>query len=60
MTIKERRTKVNISQKQLAKMVGVSQQAIAKWECGKSLPRSDKLPIVAKALSCSVDDILKS
>lgn len=55
--IKELRTKLHLSQIELAKKVNVSQQAIAKWESGISMPRSDKLPLLASALKCSINDL---
>ena len=33
---------------------------MAKWEAGGSLPRADKLPILAKILNCTVDELLRT
>lgn len=57
--IKYLREKAQMTQAQLAQKVGVTQKAVAKWEVGKSLPRADKLVCVAKALHCSVDELLR-
>lgn len=38
-------------------MVGVSQQSVAKWESGEAYPRASQLPELAKALSCSIDEL---
>jgi len=32
---------------------------IAKWESGEAMPRADKLPEIAKALDCTIDDLFK-
>ena len=53
------REKNNISQMQLANELGISQQAINKWETGESLPRADKLLQLAEILGCTVDELLK-
>ena len=48
----------NFSQIQLASELGVSQQAVAKWESGKSTPRADKLFKLAKILNFTVDELI--
>lgn len=55
--IEKLRTNAKITQVQIAKRLGVTQTAVALWESGKSRPRSDKLPELAKALGCSIDDL---
>ncbi|MCM1155419.1 MAG: helix-turn-helix domain-containing protein [Roseburia sp.] len=42
----------------LAERLGVSPQAISKWENAKCLPETAILPELAKALDCSIDDLL--
>ena len=39
----ELRKKGALSQEQLAEQLGVSRQAISKWESGKSVPETDTL-----------------
>ena len=53
------REKKLISQVELAKAVGVKQQAVSKWESGNGYPSSKRLALVAKALSCDVSDLLR-
>lgn len=48
-----------LSQAELAAIVNVSQQSVAKWENGISSPRMDKLPEIAKALNCEISDLFK-
>ena len=58
--IEIQRRKENITQSALAKALGVSQANISQWEKGEVLPRADKLPALAKALNCSIDDLFSS
>lgn len=59
MNIKKLREAAGISQMRLSEMISVPQSTIASWETGRALPRADKLPLIAKALGCTVDDLLK-
>lgn len=54
------RLAANLSQAALAADVGVSQQAVGKWELGKSDPDWDMAPKLAKALSCPIADLFVS
>ncbi len=57
--LKVMRRKKNITQAQLGKILGVSQQAIAKWENGISKPRAEMLVMIADYFCCSVDELLR-
>lgn len=59
MSIKEKREERGMTQVGLAKAMGVSQQAIAKWEIGAGMPRADKLMQLAKVLGCTADELLR-
>lgn len=48
----------NLSQEQLADKVGVSRQAVSKWESGQSYPDMDKMIQMCKILNCKLDDLL--
>ena len=50
--------KRQISQLDLAKIIGVSQGAVSQWETGQSLPRAELLPKLAAALDCTIDELL--
>lgn len=54
------REKKNISQSALAEALGVSRQAVAKWELGQSLPDIDKLVALADYFSISLDRLVRS
>lgn len=56
--IKERREKKGLLQKDIANFVGVSQQAVARWEKGETEPDSATLVKLAELLECSVDYLL--
>ena len=53
--IAELRKKNNMSQAALADAVGVSRQAVSKWETGLSLPDSSKLILLAQILSTDIE-----
>lgn len=46
-----------ISQAKLAGMVGVTQQAVGKWERGESSPQWELAPKIAAALNCTIDQL---
>ena len=52
--IKELREKEQITQMELANMIGVSDKAISKWETGKGLPDIALIEPLSKALKVSV------
>jgi len=60
VNIKKLREAAGISQMRLSEMINVPQPTIASWETGRALPRAEKLPLIAKALNCTIDDLLKT
>lgn len=48
----------NMSQEQLADKLGVSRQAVSKWESGSSIPDMEKMMQLCKILNCSLDDLV--
>lgn len=54
------RKNARITQADLARMIGVSQSTVAGWENGSMYPSADKLPAIAEALKCSVDDLFRA
>ncbi len=48
----------NMTQEDLAEKVGVSRQAIAKWESGTTFPDLEKSRLLAESLSVSLDDLV--
>ncbi len=55
----ELRKKTNLSQEQLAEQLGVSRQAISKWESGKAIPESDTLISISKYFDVTLDYLMK-
>ena len=55
--IRMRRKELNMSQEKMANLLNVDRSTVAKWETG-TLPRADKLPLIASVLNCTVDDLL--
>jgi transcriptional regulator with XRE-family HTH domain len=53
--IKKYRTKNNMTQEQLAGIVGVSAQAVSKWECEDTIPDGALFIPIADALGISLD-----
>ena len=47
----------NMTQEDIAEKVGVSRQAVAKWEAGETVPDLEKARILAGALGVSLDDL---
>jgi transcriptional regulator with XRE-family HTH domain len=55
----ELRKKGGLSQEQLAEQLGVSRQAISKWESGKAVPESDTLISISKYFNVTLDYLMK-
>lgn len=49
----------NYTQEQLAEILGVSRQAISKWESNTAYPETDKLLKLGELYNCSMDYLLK-
>ncbi len=48
----------NLSQELLADKLGVSRQAVSKWEQGSSYPDMEKMIAMCKILNCTLEDLL--
>ena len=49
----------NMTQSELAMLVGVSRQSVAKWEAEKSYPEMDKLLKLCDLFECTLDDLVR-
>ena len=58
-SIKAYRTSNNMTQEFVAECLGVSRQAVSKWESGASEPSTSNLLALAKLFHVSVEDLLK-
>ena len=52
------RKKNQMSQEELAELLGVSRQAVSKWELGEGYPEVEKLLILSKKLNISLDSLM--
>lgn len=58
-TIKKLRRDKNITQEQLAEMLGISTNAVSQWECDKTAPDISHLPVLANIFEVSADVLLE-
>ena len=58
--LKARRTQRGYTQEYVAEALGVSRQAVSKWENGSSEPSTANLMALAKLYGLSVDELLHS
>ncbi len=56
--IKELRLEIKITQKQLARLVGKSETAVASWEQGLSEPCVNDIRLLCSIFEVSADDLL--
>jgi len=47
----------NLTQEDVAEKVGVSRQAVAKWESGETMPDLEKSRLLAETFGVSLDDL---
>ena len=57
-TIIDCRKAKGLTQEQLAKLLGVTQGAVAQWENGLTHPAFNMLPRLATALGVTVDELI--
>lgn len=48
----------NMSQEELASLIGVTRQTLSKYETGESIPDIEKCSAIAKALGITMDDLV--
>lgn len=56
--IKSLRKSHNITQEELAEMLGISCQSVSRWELGTCYPDMEQLPVLAEIFQVSVDKLL--
>ena len=56
--IKKIRLENNLTQKQLADLLGVTYQAVSKWENGKNIPDIELLKEISEKFNLNIDEIL--
>ena len=50
----------HMTQEELAEKIGVTRQAVAKWEAGESVPDLEKSRLLAECLDVSLDELVNS
>lgn len=53
--IREMREAAGLSQADVMRAMNVDSAAVCRWESGQSLPRADKLPLLADLFGCTID-----
>lgn len=56
--IAEKRKAKNLTQKQLAGLLSISDKTVSKWECGKGLPEVSLMLQLCETLNINVNDLL--
>lgn len=59
MKFKELRKSKNMTQCELATAIGITQQAVANWESGRSKPMTDCIIKIASVLNCSMQTVFE-
>jgi len=58
--IRELRTKLSLSQDELAEKVFVTRQAVSRWETGETTPNTETLKLLSKLFDVSINTLLGS
>jgi transcriptional regulator with XRE-family HTH domain len=56
--LRELREAAGLSQAQLAKHAGISRNAVSQWESGQTLPATNRLALLARALKVPIDELI--
>ena len=56
--ILEMRTKIGLSQEELAEKVFVTRQAVSRWETGETVPNTEALKLLSKLFDVSINTLL--
>ena len=59
MSIASRRQSKGLTQQNLTDELKINRSTVAMWEAGESFPRADKLPILARILGCTINELFE-
>jgi len=59
LTLKEKRLEKNLQQSELAQITGISPSSIARYEANKRIPSLFTAYVLAQALGCSLEDLIR-
>lgn len=51
------RRRMDLTQMEVAAVMGIDQTTVSRWEKGKKLPRSGKLPRLSLLYHCTIEDL---
>ena len=54
---KKLRLERGLTQEAIAKELGVTREAVSRWEAGVSSPRTEFLPKLSQLLRCKIDEL---
>lgn len=57
ITLEAARVNARLTQAQAAKLIGVAKKTLHSWETGKTVPKSDKIPIICSTYGRHYDEI---
>ena len=57
--LKALRNQIGFSQEMVAERVGVSRQAVTKWESGQTIPTGENLAALAELYAISLDELME-
>ena len=60
INIKLLRQKKGFRQEDLARELNVDRTTVTKWETGGAVPKTSKLPQIAKILDCTIEELYNS
>ena len=58
ITLRAARINKNLTQEQVAEMVGVTKKTVGSWESGKTRPKIDKIEPLCELYGVTYDDVL--
>lgn len=58
INVRAARKKLDMTQEELGQAVGVSGAAVSQWERGESLPETERMPVLARVLQTTADQLL--
>ena len=57
--MKARRKAIGLKAKEVAEAAGIKPMVFSRYETGKRIPRADTMLRIAKALNCTIEDLLE-
>ena len=58
--LRPRRKAAGLTLQNLAEKLGLTSAAVGAWERGVAVPPADRLPALARALGCRIDDLYQN